>query len=245
MLLKRMIKLIKFKSLSLKIHLIAIYEKRKIKKLGFHKLKFIGWTPYSSTRRFYKGFLNNDKCFIKVTNKSSTTLNEIYVLEKLKEFQFTFVPTTYLVDQNFQKNTLLAIPYYEHTKIEDVINNVETFDFICKSFINILHSFYEIGFVHGDLHKGNVLVCNNNLIVIDFGISTFISDKQKIDYIKHFGTYFETYENGNKTIRRYDDAFSVVCMIESLNLPSQWLNRDYFKAIKTLVGRIYFEVQVK
>lgn len=241
---KKIAKSLRFKFLSLRIHLLSVVDKKQLKKVGFRKLLFKGWNP-KTLRRYYIGSINKNDCFIKITNRDSASMNELYVLKKIQKFNCSFIPSVYYMDDSFNKKTLLATSVCSNNKLESFIITKTAFDNCCKRILNILNAFYKIGFVHGDIHKGNLLINNKNEItIIDFGIGTFIDDNQEIDYKTHYGTYFLVLKVGEKTIRRYDDAYSFVQTLKSLPIETRWLESKEYLKITKMIGRLYFDVEI-
>ena len=240
----KIIKSIKFKCLSIKTHLKSIKEKRQLKAIGIEHSKFVGWSP-TNLRTYYSGFLDSNHCFIKIANNDSASSNELFVLEQLKNYDFSFIPDIYLIDRDFHKKSLLITSFHHNYGIDSIINDFVGFDTLCSTFINILDDFYKIGFVHGDLHQGNIIIDEQkNIKIIDFGIGTFINGNQFIDYIKHYGTYYLTILKNGKTIRRYDDAYSIVQLIKAIPIPINWIKSSNFSKLEKLIGRLYFDVTI-
>ena len=237
-------KTISFKAKSLTIHLQSISDKKRLKKLGFRKVEFLTWSP-KYLRKYYSAFSNGNMYFVKITNNDSASLNEIYVLEKLSLYDFSFIPSIKYLSKDFHKKSLLVTSYSKGTKFINAIKNETSFDAFCFNAIQILNAFYQIGFVHGDIHEGNLLVSENGFIeLIDFGIGTFVGGEQKTDYKTHFGTYYKIIKDKNRTIRRYDDAYSFVEFIKTCNVSAEWLNNQSYKELESLTGRLFFDVAI-
>lgn len=82
------------------------------------------------------------------------------------------VPTVYYVSQ---KNGQIIMEYIKGTKLKDHLISVDikTAKLIFKKigkYVGILH---RIGIIHGDLTTSNIIVNNDGLFIIDYGLSIF------------------------------------------------------------------------
>lgn len=237
-------KAICFKTKSLRIHLQSISTKKHLKKLGFYNIEFLGWSP-KYLRTYFAAYSNKNKCFIKISNNDSASINEIWVLEKLNQYNFPFVPSIIFLSKRYNKKTLLITSFCEGNNFIDAIKSEADFNVFCLNAIKIVDSFYKIGFVHGDIHGENLIISDKGSIhLIDFGIGTFIDEKQKVDYRTHCGTFFKIISSKERTIRRYDDAYSFVEFIKTCKIPIEWHTNQNFKKLKSLIGRLFFDVSI-
>ena len=94
---------------------------------------------------------------------------------------------------------------------------------ILKRLINIVSKLHECGYVHRDLKPDNILVKNNDILLIDLGFSTKISDQM---YNKRIGSNLFSSYNTHKSkyqYRKKDDilsCFYIIChLFFKKNLP--------------------------
>lgn len=199
-------------------------------------------------RRYYLAKFDGIKCFVKIGINDLTVINELKIFQKLKSYgDFVHSPHLILGDFNLSERndkleptTMISIEYLEDSHPFAVPCNIIQFENICEQFICILDYYESIGLVHADIHKNNLLISNNMIIVIDYGISKFVGDSECIiDYSVRPGTFFY-YEND---FRVYDDAFSFVKMMESFSLPSNYYEIASFLDIKGRIGQNVFKVK--
>ena len=106
--------------------------------------------------------------------------------------------------------------------------------------MTILDELKNRGIVHADIHKGNLMIKNNHLYLLDYGISKVLNDGNTIDYNSRPGTFYV--ESGN--IRTYDDAYSFVETIVGLGASEEFKNIEEFENIKNRVGDFSFQVRI-
>lgn len=113
--------------------------------------------------------------------------------ENMKEFEFLKIPKVY---EDFSTRNILTMEFIDGISLNDVINGVERKD---KNFLKVLKKekidlelvierlskiilvqTLEKGFFHADPHPANVILLkNNNIGLIDFGIMGNLSDQQR------------------------------------------------------------------
>lgn len=212
------------------------------------KLKFTSINVYKPTiwrygrgkdnafRRYYTAFKDSKKYFIKIATKNDSSVqNEIEIQGLLSEKGYYWTPTCIISKKNFYGNvSILAIEYKENLKEFTFPFNKNDFIKISLEYVKVLDELNEIKLVHSDIHAGNLMLDdNNNLYLLDFGISRFINKDNKVDYLARPGTFYR--ENG--VIRRYDDAYSFICLLDKLNIPKDWKKEYCYIEIKRRIDR--------
>lgn len=194
-------------------------------------------------RRYYIAWKRGKKFFIKVaTENDSSVQNEIEIQTILSEKKYRWTPTCIISNKKFYGNkSILVVEYEEGLRRFQLPSSEKEFDLICSEFVEILDALNEIGLVHSDIHAGNLMIDElKNLYVLDFGISRFVDKENGVDYIARPGTFYQKIGN----IRRYDDAYSFVCLMERLKLPEQWKSLHYYKEIEKRINRCCSNVWV-
>lgn len=235
-----------------KYYLYLIFTKHKEIK-ALKKLKFTSIEIYKPTiwrygrgkdnafRRYYTAFMDGKKYFIKIATKNDSSVqNEIEIQGLLSEKEHYWTPTCLISKRNFYGNvSILAIEYEENLKKFTIPFKKKDFNKICLEYIKILDELNEIKLVHSDIHAGNLMLNNfNDLYLLDFGISRFTNKNNEVDYLARPGTFYR--ENG--VIRRYDDAYSFICLLDKLNIPKGWKNECYYQEIKRRIDRCYNDI---
>ncbi len=185
-------------------------------------------------RRYYTAKFNNKNVFIKVAKNDATIENEIIMANFMQDFSFDFIIPVVAAEEKFGADMkMLATEFTVGLHSFALPETLEEFDNYCKEFLTILDEFQNKKIVHADIHPNNlVLTENNNLCVIDFGISSVIDKTNKVDYSARPGTYYIKTDFG----RIYDDAYSFIKMVELLNPSKEMLSSPYFCNIKEKIG---------
>lgn len=172
-----------------------------------------------------------------ICNKDYVTLkNEATILKYIYDNKCYDVPQIYWYGK-FQHYLALIIPKYDCSLYEYVTNHTlseSSINSIILAAINIIENIHNLFVVHRDIKPQHFMLKNNQLILIDFGISTFyIEDSKKHKPNTGSGSIigssnYASYNlyNGNSYSRR-DDLISIgyICIfIYTLNLPWQQLN---------------------
>lgn len=220
-----------------------------LKNLGFEEIK-----PYKSRawrrgteldkahRRYYSAKYNNTLSFIKVAKNDKTIQNEINVAERIHNKEWPFTPKTLMTKSSFGGGCkMLAITFEENLhSIPDDASTDEIKSYI-KEFLFIHKSLSEAKLVHADIHRGNMMLnSDNHLILFDFGISKFLDMDNEIDYVARPGTFYQKTKDG----RLYDDAYSFICMIDSLSAHLDVLDCEEYREVKDRIGLSQFEVKL-
>ncbi len=185
-------------------------------------------------RRYYRAEYENNSIFIKVAVNDSTIRNEIIMAEHMRSLDIPFIMKTIKTDMVFNTNMqMLAISFADGLREFTPPQTEIEFERECSNFFVILEKLCQTKVVHADIHPKNLMLNKNNtFVLLDFGISGIIGNKNDVDYIARCGTFF--YEKNG--IRIYDDAYSFVKMIETMHLPDEWLNKPCFMQIKNRIG---------
>lgn len=201
-------------------------------------------------RRYYLADYHDSKCFIKVAQNDSTISNEIFVAEQLQGKEPTFISKIITFDRFFTgSKQMLATGFVNGLhpiSKESVYNNVESVSAnklvkYCKQMLEILGSLETLQLVHADIHKGNLMLdANDNLVLLDFGISKFLNKENDVQYRFRPGTFFRE-KNG---LRIYDDAFSFVKLINRYESCKNIIDDDAYKAICARINKVTFSVKI-
>jgi serine/threonine protein kinase len=225
-------------------------EKKALKKYGFSKCKIYKSTLWRfgkgkdrAFRRYYAAYYNGVRTFVKISKNDTTVKNEIKFAEYLKGVLFSFVTPTVLTDSNFNGGfDMLAIEFCEDMKSFSLPENKQEFEALCGQFLAILDGLQSAKVVHADIHKNNLMLKGDELMLIDFGISYSENLENTVNYVARPGTYYKETENGT---RFYDDAYSFVKMIEKLSPPATFLQSEQYLKIVERIGSYGFEADLK
>lgn len=229
-------------------------ETKKLRVYGFTNIEIfksrswrIGRERDKAYRRYYSGLLNGSKCFIKIATNDLTIINEIEIAKKISPLNFVFSPKALAFDEHFGINTkMLAIEYKELHPIAkdndiDLVTKEELVNY-CKQGKLILEALENVGVIHADIHKGNLLVDNNErLWLLDYGISKIINESNCVDYKSRPGTFY--LQEGNT--RTYDDAYSFVEMINKFPQSDNIKQTKEYCDIYSRIGKITFVTTIK
>jgi predicted unusual protein kinase regulating ubiquinone biosynthesis (AarF/ABC1/UbiB family) len=110
-----------------------------------------------------------------------TQLDYVKEAKNHKAFQsiasFPFIRTPTLIETECNEDQLVMTKI-EHTSIHD-LSNTELQTSITHLIEMVLHLLTRHGFIHGDLHLGNLLFQRDALYIIDFGFVIQLTDTQK------------------------------------------------------------------
>lgn len=223
-------------------------EVAKLKKLGFSKIHAFlsrSWRRGNEAdhahRRYYIAMYNQKKVFVKIAQNDSTIDNEIMLAETMRGLSSNhIIPAVYWSREFGDDRRILAVEFVEGLRVFGIPESSILFEKYCKEYLSILEFFQENNIVHADVHPKNLMIdCNDELKILDFGISGIIRLDNGVDYCARPGTYFR--EEGNRRI--YDDAYSFIKMCEQLKIPPEYMGASYMK-IKDRVGLFVLEVQI-
>ena len=237
------------------IFIIKRNEIVELQKYGFTKIiPFnsrtwrIGKERDKAYRRYYSAYFKDKKCFIKVAQNDSTIGNEITVAEQLLGKKLDYISEVITFDKKFASNMqMLATAFTDGLhpiSKESIYNDVEQVSSsqlirYCKQMYKILLSLEDLQLVHADIHKGNLMLdSNDNLILLDFGISKFLDKENEVKYDCRPGTFFRQTPEG----RVYDDAYSFLQLINRYESCRNIHDTEAYKSICARVNKVKFLV---
>ena len=238
-----------YKNMLIYFFCVCLGEKRALKKYGFSKCRIYKSTAWRfgkgkdrAFRRYYAAYYNGTRTFVKISENDTTVKNEIKFAEYLKETSFPFVMQTVATDSNFNGGfDMLAMEFCDGLKAFSLPEDTLGFEALCDQFLTILDGLQSVKMVHADIHKNNLMLKDDRLMLIDFGISYSENMENTVNYVARPGTYYKEFDN--KT-RFYDDAYSFVKMIEKLSPPASFLEGEKYLKIVERVGCYGFEVEL-
>ena len=206
------------------------------------------WGGYAHAyRRYYVAAFNGKKVFIKIAKNDSTILNEIELGIHLKPYQLLFACEEEHYDKDFcaDGTSMLASDYIENISSFAVPESYEAFAILCNDFLELLQQLELCNVVHADIHRNNLMMKNNGkLVLLDFGISKILSENNTVDYIARPGTYYRVINDNKGKYRIYDDAYSFCRLVESLEIPVEWLEAEEYQNIQRRIGKVQFVVHI-
>lgn len=210
----------------------------------------IGGEVDHAYRRYYTANCGSTLCFIKVAQNDSTIFNEISVAEQLAEKNIRFISKVMASDTNFAGGKqMLATEFIRGLhpiSKESVYNDVEIVTApqlidCCKQMLKILDTLESLQLVHADIHKGNLMLDDNdNLILLDFGISKFLNRENDVNYSLRPGTFYRELAEG----RIYDDAYSFLKLICRYESCKEIENDDAYKDICYRIDKVQLCVKI-
>ncbi len=213
-------------------------EKNRLKKYGLRSIKPIKLDEWrwgkgldKAYRRYYEANYQEKKCFIKVATNDATIVNEIRINSYLKELfsDIDFTTKLILSDEIFCENTaMMAIEFVSDLEKFYIPQDIKEFEKMCIGFTKVLKSLEDVQIIHADIHKGNLMIKNGKLILLDFGISKIKNIENDIDYKARPGTFFRM--EGTKRI--YNDAYSFIKMLEQMGVHEEYKNLEVYKNIE-------------
>ena len=223
-------------------------EVKRLRDFSLTKAKpvnFLSWRvgkgKDKAYRRYYLAEYNSMKCFVKVGTNDATVKNEYSLLSQFDMSEIGFSPKYLVGSDIFSHNTtMVAVEYIYGLEKFKIPDDIEAFDMLCASFLEILKTLESNNIVHADVHKGNLMLQDDKLILIDYGISMKKEVGNNIDYVARPGTYF-TENNGQ---RKYDDAYSFIKLLEYLDICDEFKKSGKYNEIKNRVDKFTFCVNV-
>lgn len=223
-------------------------EINKLKSYGFSDINPINYREWrigkgkdGAYRRYYLAQYKSQKCFIKIGTNDMTVANELNILKKLKDSNIEFSPTYVIGDNYFKQDTvMIAVKYLEGLKKFTIPSSISEFEDICTQFLNILDLLEQNNILHADVHQGNLMLFNQKLYLLDYGISMVVNDGNEIDYISRPGTFYIE-EDG---YRKYDDAFSFNELLKKQGLKDEFLDCKSYKEVKNRVGKFILKIKL-
>ncbi len=167
--------------------------------------------------------------FIKVTGDELNFKREMFVSDLfqkgLAHLDFVKIPKVY---SEYSTDRIIVMEYLEGDKINKTDiwckrnNNREI---IAQRLIEIyMEQFIEMGIIHYDPHPGNILVTdNNNLILMDFGMSGIITREMRIGIIEGIKAFSE-----RDCEKMYDILMAQGFLLKNTNKKALIKVMDYF-----------------
>lgn len=190
-------------------------------------------------RRYYLAQYNGQKCFVKIGKNDATVHNEYLTLSQIPSGTFDFSPNLLIGKADFDENTtMLAVEFIEGLQKFTCPTEKSTFENLCKQFLHILDVLESQKLVHADVHKGNLMLCDNKLYLLDYGISMFMNQRNDINYVARPGTFYKIVEDG----RIYDDAYSFTKLIDEIQTEYSIDNSEALRSIYQRIEKNCFKV---
>lgn len=223
------------------------YEIRKLKSYGLDNIKPIMFDQWrigrgrdGAHRRYYSGSLNGESCFIKVGYKDATVNNELNIMMN-QETPFAYSPILLAGASNFDEETvMLAVQFIPSMEQFTIPKTKEQFEDLCQAFLSIADDLKARHIIHADIHKGNLMMKESKLVLLDYGISMMMDTGNNIDYISRPGTYYIE-KNG---IRTYDDLYSFAKTVEEFGTDESFKECISYKKITDRIGDYTFQINV-
>lgn len=226
-------------------------EKTRLKKYGLRSIKPIKIDEWrwgkgldKAYRRYYIANYKEKTCFVKVAKNDATIVNEIRINTYLKLFlgEIDFTAKLIRCNENFCTDTaMMAIEFVNDLEKFYIPQDIKEFENICISFTKILKSLEKTGIIHADIHKGNLMLKEGKLVLLDFGISKMRNKENGIDYKARPGTFFRI--EGSERI--YNDAYSFIKMLEQMGVNEEYKNLEVYKSIVKMCDANSFTVMLK
>ena len=185
------------------------------------------------------GFYSNEKVFIKIGQNDATVENEYYVLKSILNVQLDFVAPIVCGSEKLDNNTvMIAVKYLPGLRKFSLPDTKTEFTQLCENFYLLLKELRQNSIIHADIHEGNLMLQDKRIILLDFGISFVKGKKNSINYKHRPGTFFREKDG----VRRYDDAYSFVCLLDRLCVPIEWKKLEQYKKIVKCIDEYYVDV---
>ncbi len=224
-------------------------ETNKLKTYGLTDVKPFAYADWRNGkgrdhafRRYYIATYNGKKVFIKIGIGDVTVANEYQIMKGLENAKVSFVAPMLCGDGRFDINTtMLAVEFIPNLTRFAIPVCYNDFKKMCEQFYTILAELNKRAIVHADIHAGNLMLQDEKIYLLDFGISKVKGIENGIDYRFRPGTFYRTTNNK----RRYDDAYSFIQLLEKIGIKEEWKNSDSYKRITELIDNNCFDVIVK
>ena len=192
-------------------------------------------------RRYYLAEYDETKVFVKIGIDDATVANEYCVMKHLQDEKLAFVAPMLCGSDKFDLNTtMLAVEFIPDLTRFSISKNRGNFEKMCKQFCTMITELSKCSIIHADIHAGNLMLQNDKIYLLDFGISKVNGIDNGIDYSNRPGTFYRTFVNK----RRYDDAYSFIQLVDRLGIVEEWKECEPYKKILAIVDSNYFEVTI-
>lgn len=194
-------------------NLPLVYNKYECKKL-------IGNGKFGE---IYLGIDNtkNKVVAIKLENKENsyvTLKNEATILKYLQDHRCSSIPLLHWFG-NYQDKFVIVLTKYDCSLYEYALNrnlSDNTINDIMLKMLSIIEDIHKLFIVHRDIKPHHFMIKNDNLYLIDFGISTFYVDENqklkpnnKTEYMIGSPNYASYYIHEGNSYSRRDDMISL------------------------------------
>ncbi|MCY6485856.1 AarF/ABC1/UbiB kinase family protein [Clostridium aestuarii] len=145
--------------------------------------------------------------------------NEAINISKFKELNknIAYIHTPYVIG-NLSTKKILTMEKIDGFKVDNITKLIEQNYILQNIAKNLALSYckqiFEDGFFHGDPHPGNILISNNKICFIDFGIMGNLSDSLKNSL------------NDMMFAVAYKDVNKLVSVIMSIGIKKGYVNRN-------------------
>ena len=206
--------------------------------LKFGKAKEIE-NEYNMHKQIYNEISKENKQFIAPIHPSIEGLN---YSGKLRFYGIGYIPQSQSLSEFLTKLDTNPFKYSPSTgnmekknnnQLEKVKQNKQKLNKIKDQLLRVFKNIWQLGYIHGDLHLGNILVDKNqNIKVIDFGNTRKLIKTKALT-------------NSNNMKKWFQEAWNEYLLITNLNLanPNGWIagwNIPMF-ADKHLINRQYIQ----
>jgi len=154
------------------------------------------------------------------------TKSETKLLQKASKIISCPVP---LLQPSIKDSTKIKMPFIEGKKLSEHLDNfpLTKQKQICKQIGESIAKLHNMNIIHGDLTTSNMILKNNEIFFIDFGLG-FISHKfedKAVDihllkqaleakHFKHWETLFNEFEKGYKKYSEAEKVFNQLIKVE-------------------------------
>ena len=190
----------------------------------------------------YRGINNktHEKVAIKLELKNPlcTIKNEARILKYLQEQKCYFIPTIHWFGI-YQDFYTIIIPLYECNLYDYVQNQSTSIDYFCDialKMLSIIEHIHSAFVLHRDIKPHHFMIRNNDIFLVDFGLSTFYVDENRRilpntnnDSLIGSSNYASYFIHEGHHYSRRDDLVSIAYVLLFLNnrdLPWSFINDD-------------------
>tara|TARA_Y200000002_G_scaffold199815_1_gene164840 strand:- start:236 stop:1099 length:864 start_codon:yes stop_codon:yes gene_type:complete len=212
---------------------------------SFNKYKLCEKIGNGKFGKVYLGYNLQNKKEVAIKTESFksnciTLKNEAKIMRYLTDNKCREIPTLYWYGK-VENNLILIMSKYDCSLFDYIKNSKEisisNANYIMVKMIYIIEAIHDLFVVHRDIKPHHFMIRNNQIVLIDFGISTFYVDEEKqhinndiksdIIGTPNYASYFV--HQGN-TYSRRDDLLSIAYIyffILRYELPWENINVDY------------------
>lgn len=184
------------------------------------------------------------------TSEYNLIKHETFILNYLNSKNISNIPSV-IYYGIIEEKPCLIIPYYDCNLNQLILNNKledKHSLLIIKKVISVLENVHEQYVIHRDIKPDNIMLKNNNIYIIDFGLATFYLDgegehieNKKIEGIIGSYNYCSCYINELNTPSRRDDIISTFYILIYLlfkKLPWEGTNNNILRKSKKYITEL-------